>query len=419
MYLLLGLLALAAIPVVATVRILDQNAVRNARARADAALRLELEAGIRRLGQLSEDASAEAADLVRSPAIAHSFIVRDKDAIAAIARKHPTLVFSLEGKTVAGRRPGAALTRTVWLTVNGNRIGSLVGTVALDQRVGARLLRAAPHDPADRLLLVRSGSVIGTKQRFELEHETVRLRDQVYRALFTPVPNGHGVRLLALRPVAAINASVHPYRQRIRYAALGSFAMLVLLSFLFARPILRALSDFRRVASQATTDALTGLANRRSFDEELALEWRRAERVGSSLALILADIDNFKDINDTYGHQVGDTVLAKIGEALSARVRQYDFAARYGGEEFAILLPETDIAGARTMAQRLRRDLLKARIPVPGGELGVTASFGVSASGGLDGPEQMIAAADAALYDAKKRGKNRVASRRATAAATA
>jgi PleD family two-component response regulator len=86
--------------------------------------------------------------------------------------------------------------------------------------------------------------------------------------------------------------------------------LLVLVALMFARPILNTLGDFRRVASQAATDALTGLANRRSFDDELALEWRRAERVGDSLALLLIDLDNFKSINDELGHQAGDAVLS-------------------------------------------------------------------------------------------------------------
>src|SRR5439155_10115564 len=99
------------------------------------------------------------------------------------------------------------------------------------------------------------------------------------------IPDTAVVRLLALRPDQAIEANVAPYRQRIRYAAFGSFALLVLVALMFAGPLLRTLGDFRRVASQATTDGLTGLANRRSFDEELALEWRRAHRIGDSLGL--------------------------------------------------------------------------------------------------------------------------------------
>jgi diguanylate cyclase (GGDEF)-like protein len=108
-------------------------------------------------------------------------------------------------------------------------------------------------------------------------------------------------------------------------------------------------------------------------------------------------------------------VLAKIGQLLSSRVRQIDFAARYGGEEFAILAPETDLAGARTLAQRLRREIAKARVELPTvgeGELQVTASFGVAEKSDLRRPEALIGAADHALYDAKKRGKNRVSTRR-------
>jgi diguanylate cyclase (GGDEF)-like protein len=414
LYLVGGLLLLAAIPIVATVRILDQNAVRNARARADATLRLELEGATRRIGQLSDDAGAAADDFVRSPKIAHSFIVRDDAAIRELARSHPNLVFRLDGRTIAGRRPKVGITRTVWLTLNGHRIGSITGTVSLDQALGGKLLRAAPHGSTDRLLVVRDGAVVGTKSRIRLDHTTVVLNGKRYRALLTPIQNGNGAQFLALRPAKTIEDGIWPYRRRIRFAALGSFALLALMSLLFARPILRTLNDFRRVASQAKTDSLTSLANRRSFDEELALEWRRSDRVGATLSLILVDIDNFKQVNDTYGHQVGDLVLTKIGEVLAARVRQLDFAARYGGEEFAVLLPETERDGARSLAQRLRKDIVSARVPLADGrELGVTASFGIAEKSGFERAEDMIAAADHALYDAKKRGKNRVATRRA------
>jgi diguanylate cyclase (GGDEF)-like protein len=420
LYLLGGLLVLAAIPVVATVRILDQSALRNARARADASLRLELEGGVRRLSQMSDDAAASADDLVQSPKVAHWFIVRDYAAIRRLARLHPNLVVRIDGRTVAGHKPASALTRTVWLTLNGRRIGSLTGFVALDQRLGAQLVRAAPHESTDRILIIRRGAIVGTKLRVKLDQTTVTLHGRRYRALLTPIENSHGAQLLAVRSVASINAGVWPYRKRIRFAALGSFALLMLLSLLFARPILRALSDFRRVASQATTDSLTGLANRRSFDEELALEWRRTERVGGSLALILLDVDDFKRVNDTHGHLVGDAVLKKIAEVLGGRVRQLDIAARYGGEEFAVLLPETDIVGARTLAQRLRKDVVGAHVPLADGDnLGVTASFGVAEMTGFGRAEDMIAAADQALYDAKRRGKNRVASGRSPAPAAA
>jgi diguanylate cyclase (GGDEF)-like protein len=224
------------------------------------------------------------------------------------------------------------------------------------------------------------------------------------------VPNAGSVSLLALRPEKLIDAGVRPYQQRVIYAAAGSFALLVLLGLLFGRPIVRSLGDFRRVASQAVTDALTGLANRRSFDEELMLEWRRAARVGDPLALILADLDDFKKVNDTHGHQVGDEVLRKVGETLGSALRQVDMAARYGGEEFAVIVPETDLDGAVKLAERLRTELLKAQVELPDGTpLRVTASFGVAINGELARAEELIAAADEALYEAKHAGKNRVA----------
>jgi diguanylate cyclase (GGDEF)-like protein len=218
------------------------------------------------------------------------------------------------------------------------------------------------------------------------------------------------VKLLALRPSSAITASVRPYQQRVLYAALGSFALLVLVGLLFGGPILRTLGDFRRVASQAATDSLTGLANRWTFDEELALEWRRAERIGDPLGLILLDIDNFKSVNDTYGHQAGDEILRRVGQVLAESVRHADLAARYGGEEFGVVLPETDLDGAIELAERLRLALEAEAVELADGtRLSVTASFGAAVKGDLPGGEELVAAADEALYEAKRTGKNRVA----------
>src|SRR4029078_6704444 len=189
----------------------------------------------------------------------------------------------------------------------------------------------------------------------------IRLSGVSYRGLPALVPDSHGTRLIALRPKHAIEANVAPYQERlryraleqivapcqarVRYAALGSFSLLILVAFLFAGPIMRLLGDFRRVASQATTASLTGLGNRRTLDEELVLEWRRADRVGESLAFVLLDLDNFKLVNDTHGHQAGDAVLRAVGQILRDGVRQVDLAGRYGGEEFALILPETDLFG--------------------------------------------------------------------------
>jgi diguanylate cyclase (GGDEF)-like protein len=165
----------------------------------------------------------------------------------------------------------------------------------------------------------------------------------------------------------------------------------------------------RAVERQAVTDDLTQLANRRRFSEMLALEVRRAERFGDPLALVLADLDDFKLVNDRYGHQSGDRVLCRFADVLRENVREVDLAARYGGEEFALLLPDTGLSGAARLAKRLARAFNS--VPLQGvaeEELTVTASFGVAAYPQANSVEQLLTAADRALYRAKAAGKNRV-----------
>jgi diguanylate cyclase (GGDEF)-like protein len=408
--LLAGVLVVGVIPVVATVHILDGNALQNERARADTALRAELQGASQQLGELADDASNRADDLAQSPTLQRAFIARDRAAIKRLAANAPGVLFYLGENLVAGRRPPHALSRSISLTVNAKRIGTVAATIELDRRLAARLRRAAPHGHDDRLLIVRRGRVLGTGRRIQIDGRTITLDGQRFRGLLARVPNAVGISLFALRPEQAIDGSVRPYQRRMLYAAIGSFALLVLVALLFARPILHTFGDFRRVASQAATDGLTGLANRRSFDDELALEWRRAERVGDSLALVLADLDNFKSVNDSFGHQAGDAVLRRVAVILDSGGRQVDLAARYGGEEFAVLAPETDLEGARRLAERLRSELEAATIVLSDGrELQMTASFGVAVKGVLEGPEALVAAADEALYEAKRNGKNRVA----------
>jgi diguanylate cyclase (GGDEF)-like protein len=163
----------------------------------------------------------------------------------------------------------------------------------------------------------------------------------------------------------------------------------------------------RIVERQASTDGLTELANRRHFEETLASEISRAERFGGSLALILADLDDFKQVNDRYGHQAGDDVLREFAAVLRETVRDIDLAARYGGEEFAMLLPQTDLEGAERVAERLREAMAERRLAiVPGSVFTVTASFGVAAFPNSPTPAALFAAADEALYRAKSAGKN-------------
>ncbi|MFL5877477.1 MAG: diguanylate cyclase, partial [Solirubrobacteraceae bacterium] len=164
-----------------------------------------------------------------------------------------------------------------------------------------------------------------------------------------------------------------------------------------------------RLRWQATVDELTGLANHRSFQDSLAAEITRLGRFPRPLALAILDIDDFKAINDTYGHQQGDEVLRAVAGVVRRACRATDEPARYGGEELAVVLPQTDLDGAYRFAERVRTALEALRIPrLDGvGHLRVTASFGAAALPGTgEDKASLIAAADAALYRAKRAGRN-------------
>jgi diguanylate cyclase (GGDEF)-like protein len=165
------------------------------------------------------------------------------------------------------------------------------------------------------------------------------------------------------------------------------------------------------VQHQAVTDELTGLFNVRHFHETLDSEIERSRRYASEVGLAMLDIDNFKSINDTYGHQQGDLVLIEVARALRELSRDIDEPARYGGEEMAVILPQTDVAGAELLAERMRAAIAGLAIKRldGGGAMHVTASFGVaSLPQTATDKTSLIAAADAALYRAKRAGKNRV-----------
>jgi diguanylate cyclase (GGDEF)-like protein len=166
-----------------------------------------------------------------------------------------------------------------------------------------------------------------------------------------------------------------------------------------------------KVERQAVTDELTGLANLRAFHSILEGEIERARRFNTPLALVMLDLDNFKLVNDEYGHQQGDEVLALVADVLRDFSRDIDAPARYGGEELAVVLPQTDAEGAAQLAERIREAVDRLEVPRVDGEgtLRLQASFGVAAlpESAVD-REGLIAAADAALYRAKRAGRNRV-----------
>jgi diguanylate cyclase (GGDEF)-like protein len=174
-----------------------------------------------------------------------------------------------------------------------------------------------------------------------------------------------------------------------------------------AAPVLANLRNLSIAELRAATDSLTGLPNKRAVDDTLKRMFAQASRTLSPLTMLMLDLDHFKEINDRFGHPVGDEVLANVGEALRSSIRESDFAGRSGGEEFVVLLPTTEVAGALLTAEKIREAI--GAIALAGLELTVTASVGVAAyPDHALSPERLTRLADAALYVAKQLGRDRI-----------
>ncbi len=172
-------------------------------------------------------------------------------------------------------------------------------------------------------------------------------------------------------------------------------------------------SSFQASLEMAVTDQLTGLYNRRYLASHLSAMFDRAFWTGRALSVMILDIDHFKNINDTYGHDAGDKVIKEFADAIAGTVRGIDLACRYGGEEFLIAMPDTDLAFAGVVAERLRQEIAETKFVLNGGrdEINVTVSIGISST--ENGPsedtaQKLIKRADEALYEAKNGGRNRV-----------
>jgi len=164
--------------------------------------------------------------------------------------------------------------------------------------------------------------------------------------------------------------------------------------------------QIREAAIKAVKDAVTGLPNRQAYDDRMEQEFSRWKRFGEPLAVLVWDIDDFKKINDTYGHQSGDKALHAMAQKLKATIRETDFIARYGGEEFVVLLVGTDLDGAKEVAEKMRKRIEKVGLKANTDMIRMTVSGGISMFQQGDLPQEVFERADQALYKAKRNGKN-------------
>ncbi|WP_339645425.1 GGDEF domain-containing protein [uncultured Porticoccus sp.] len=203
-----------------------------------------------------------------------------------------------------------------------------------------------------------------------------------------------------------------PYSTEILFRFWAAYLILAWISFsveyIRHQTRQRLQATWRELDIQACTDELTGLANRRGLREYLGKQEQRSTQGEGSYAVILGDMDDFKQINDRYGHDVGDRVLSTVGKLISSLVREDDLAARWGGEEFLLLLADTDAEGAKVLAEKVRDCVATSKILVDGESIDLSMSLGVAAQQ-QDAPlSASLKSADVAMYEAKRRGKNSV-----------
>jgi len=224
----------------------------------------------------------------------------------------------------------------------------------------------------------------GRVEDVEVAHEAAKLTDKLIEAQGENMPQ-------TPKPSPKIPSKRDLFAEQIGNTAVDTATKLVTLE------------------KQSLTDTLTGLPNRRHFDQRLEEEIKRSARTQQPLSLLLLDLDHFKKINDTYGHAAGDKVLTAFAQRIGNVIRGNDIPARYGGEEFAIILPETDHKQALDIAQRVHKEISETQFVAANQKIKLTTSIGLAQlDKNMQKPEDLTSAADSALYAAKQAGRNQV-----------
>jgi diguanylate cyclase (GGDEF)-like protein len=353
---------------------------------------------------------ARVGELAGSTGLQQAVIARNAKRLRVLAAAHDARIV-VRGRAYGALPRGPHLTASATIARSGHLVARVTIGVPIDSSFLSVLASATPMPEHAALVLARDGRVIAggpIGATAVIRHDRVKFGSVSFAAKSADA-NAAGVTVLAVEPQSAVEARVSDYRRKLLFAAAITLALAAGLATRLARPVARVLGDLARLMHQAQTDALTNLANRRALDERLDLEVDHARRLGTSVGYVIADIDNFKSINDRYGHQTGDAVLRAVAAVFAETVRQLDLPGRYGGEEIGVVLPGTNLAGTRLTAERIRKLVEALELETPEGErLHVTASFGAACFPLHATAEELVAAADGALYEAKRGGKNRV-----------
>jgi diguanylate cyclase (GGDEF)-like protein len=382
---MLTLAAVAIFPIACVSYVIVHDEARNVSRSIDFEVRDAALAAQGRFARLLDRRQLHAVAAASSPRLHAAISRRSARRLEQFARTNGVLIH------VDGHTYGQRLPNTVPAPVQLVSHGQAVGTLVAQQPVDAATLKLLSAGAANgvQLTLARAGAA--------------KTADET-RGVTLPLANGFGIH-------AFVPGHVEAHRKNAVYvrvieAGLLGLVALMLLALVLARPLLRAFRWTEKQASEARIDSLTGLSNRRALEEVLAAEISRAQRFAHQLAIVVLDLDRFKEINDSFGHAAGDVMLRAVSQLLSSLARQGDTVARWGGEEFVVVLPETDHAGAHRFAERLRRTIEAQAV----GEMRTSASCGVATMLPEDNVDDLLGAADRALYQAKSNGRNRTES---------
>ena len=216
--------------------------------------------------------------------------------------------------------------------------------------------------------------------------------------------------LFPFKPVGSFGAKFEHMQQNCTMGPLRADDNSIIGIFLIVQDVTELAIYEQKMIEMNVKDGLTGIYNRRHLESRLGDECERQKRYAGKLSLVMLDIDFFKKVNDTYGHQCGDHVLKSVASGIASIIRKTDCLARYGGEEFCCLLPETGIKDASMLAERFRKHVEEMALLYQDTEVRVTISLGVSEFTAASSPEMLLKKADDALYQAKKTGRNKVVS---------